>query len=259
MPTSLGAYSARLEAVRALRTKAGRRDQQRFAIEGPTMLREALASGASVEAVYATADAYGALGELATAISERTFLVSERALAKLSDLETPPGIVAVLPLGLTPLAALLAEGEPAVLLAGVADPGNAGTLLRTGEIFGFRNAIFGRGSVEAHNPKVVRASMGAVFRTRIAVAEPGELLGAALARGYTIVAASREGVPLRGFRFPERSIVAVGNERHGVAGWLPRWDAAVSIPQAGAGESLNAGVAGAIILYEFSQQVSEKI
>jgi TrmH family RNA methyltransferase len=254
MPIALGAHSPKLDPVRALRSKEGRKNQQRFAIEGPTLLREALASGRRPEAVYATEEAWAAFLRSDPDPELPVYFVPERALAKLSELETPPGILAVLPLGLAPIAALFADAAPAVLLAGVSDPGNAGTLLRSAEIFGISKAVFGRGSVEPHNPKVVRATMGALFRMRVAVAAPDEFLEAAHAGHFVVVAASREGLPLDRFHFPERVVVAVGNERNGVRDWLPRWDLGVAIPQPGGGESLNAAIAGSIIFYELSKR-----
>jgi len=257
MTIALGAHAARLDAVKELRTKDGRRRQQRFAIEGPTMLREALAAGLQFEAVYATAGAWESFGGEAGGVEAPVYIVPDRTLARLSDLETPAGIVAVVPQRLEPPARLFEDGKPLVLLAGIADPGNAGTLLRSAEIFGLDRAIFGRGSVEPHNPKVVRATMGALFRMRTALADPDEFLEAARLNHYTIVAASRQGRPVDGFHFPERCALAIGNERQGVAGWLPRWDLGVAVPQIGEGESLNAAIAGSIIFYELSKRFRE--
>ena len=218
------------------------------------MLDEAIRAGQTPIAIFATEAAARSNGALLERFADRLYDVSDRALARASDLETPPGLIAVFPLTTDPLEALLATGEPAIVLAGVADPGNAGTLLRSAEIFGLRHAIFARIGVEPHNPKVVRATMGAVFRMRLAIADPDELLGGARQHGYGIVAAARDGVSIATFAFPRRALLAIGNERHGVSAWLPRWDHGVAIPQRGAGESLNASVAGGIILYAFSQQ-----
>jgi len=245
-----------LEDVRALRTKSGRRDQGLFAVEGATMFDEAIASGLEPRAVYVTERGLGALGDRTTLLGEqRLFVVDERSMARLSDVETPPGIVAVFPLELASLQDLLATGEPAIVLAGVADPGNAGTLLRSAEIFGIRHAVFAREAVEPHNPKVVRATMGAIFRMSIATVDASELIELAATHRYTIVAATHDGIALPDFTFPKRALLAIGNERHGVSGWLPRYDAGVTIPQPGRGESLNASIAGGIILYAFSQQM----
>jgi TrmH family RNA methyltransferase len=252
----LGAHSPKLDAVRGLRTKAGRREAGRFTLEGPTLLEEAVRSGLELEAVYATERAYSALGALAERIGAPVFLIPDKAMSRLSELDSPPGIVAVAPLGDSELGTLLDGRGPLLLLAGVADPGNAGTLLRSAEIFGFAGVIFARDGVEPHNPKVVRAAMGALFRVPHALAAAEEVVTGAREREYMLIATSNDGQPLPDFRFERRSIVAVGNERHGVAGWLPSWDRAVAIPQPGGGESLNAAVAGSIVAYAASQQLS---
>jgi RNA methyltransferase, TrmH family len=257
MPTPLGAHSPQLDAVRSLRTKAGRRQAGRFILEGPTLLEEARASGLPLEAVYATEAAYAGAAELVGKLEAPVFFVPERSMGRLSELETPPGILAVASSASAGLADLLDGRGPLMLLAGVSDPGNAGTLLRSAEIFGFVGVIFARDGVEAYSPKVVRAAMGALFRLPHAYADPDELLALAALRLYMVIATTRDGTPLPDFRFERRSIVAVGNERHGVEGWLPRWDAAVAIPQPGRGESLNAAVAGSIVAYAASRQLSE--
>jgi TrmH family RNA methyltransferase len=259
MPQTLGAHSPKLDAVRALKTKAGRREQGRFAVEGPTMLAEALRSGSSPGAVYTTAAAADAAGPLLAGLGDdvEVFLIPDRAMDRLSDLETAPGILAVFRTSLVEPARLLATGGILLLLAGLGDPGNAGTLLRSAEIFGFSGILFGDDGVEPYNPKVVRASMGAIFRVPLGVAGPADLSAAARQAGYELVATGEGGTPLPDFRFSARSIVAVGNERRGVAGWLPSWDRTVTIPQRGAGESLNAAVAGSIVAYVASNQLNQ--
>jgi TrmH family RNA methyltransferase len=96
--------------------------------------------------------------------------------------------------------------------------------------------------------------MGAFFRMDLAEAEPHDVVAAARRHGFSIVAALRDGVPLPDFQFPRKALLAVGNERRGIADWLPAWDLGVSIPQRGPADSLNAAVAGGIIFYAFSQQ-----
>jgi TrmH family RNA methyltransferase len=257
MAIPLGAHSPKLDAVRELHSKAGRRTQGRYLVEGSTMLGEAIAAGLRPEAVFATA--WG----LERAISEgldfeaSAFVIPDRAMSRISEVETPPGIVAVFPSSVLSVDALLAQGKAAILLAGVADPGNAGTLLRTAEIFGIDRVVFAADGVEPHNAKVVRATMGAFFRMRIAVSDAGELIAAARRHEFALVATARTGTPLPAFRFPRKALLAVGNERRGVSDWLPSWDLSVSIPQSGRGDSLNASVAGGIIFYAFSQQFSE--
>jgi TrmH family RNA methyltransferase len=257
VPLSLGLHSPKLDAVGALKTNAGRAEQGRFIIEGPTMLEEALRAGAAIEAVYATEAGHDRFRGLVAGLRSPIYLVPERALARLSDLETPPGILAVVPQQKLSPESVVDGGGPALLLAGINDPGNAGTLLRSAEIFGVERVLFGDDGVDPYNPKVVRGSMGAIFRLRFAKIAPDGVAALAQRADYKVVATDPSGDPLDRFTFEPRSIIAVGNERRGVAGWLPGWDAAVSIPQRGEGQSLNAAIAGSIILYALMQQMDK--
>jgi TrmH family RNA methyltransferase len=255
---TLGTHSPILAAARALLTSKGRREQGAYAIEGPTLLDEARRSGLAPQAVFGTAAALGEAAGLLDGLMCPIYSLAPEAVRKLSDLTTPPGLVAVVPTRPAGLAQAL-EGAPAVLLADLSDPGNAGTLLRAAEIFGFRSAIFTPHAVEPWNPKVVRSAMGAFFRMRICVAPAAEAARDARAAGYRLIATGEGGTPLPRFRFPDRPLIAIGNERRGVKQALEGWDDLVTIPQSGAGESLNAGVAGSIVFYEFSRSKNEAL
>ncbi|MDQ2908469.1 MAG: RNA methyltransferase [Candidatus Eremiobacteraeota bacterium] len=259
MPTTLGAHSPRLAAVRALLTKRGRREQGCFSVAGLTMLEEALSAQRVPEALYVTAAALDALGPPTATLADRIFVVSERALAGLTDLETPPGLVAVHRGSLENAEAILASGAPTLVLADLSDPGNAGTLLRSAEIFGIKAALLTERAVGPYNPKLVRATMGAIFRLRLGVGGGAELRAAAAGFGYAVVVADRSGSPLPRFRFPRKPLIVIGNERHGPGDWLRHAEHCVAIPQGGRGQSLNAAVAGAIILYAFQQQCADTI
>jgi TrmH family RNA methyltransferase len=243
------------DVVRSLLRRKSRREHGLFLIEGPSLLEEALNSRLSILEVRATAEAGESAGSLmrrAEIAGAELIEVSTRALDRLSDLDSPPGIVAVARMQGCPLAELLERPGLLLLLAGVSDPGNAGTLVRTAEAFGAAGIIFGEGGVDPYNPKVVRGAMGSLFRLPHGISPAAELvLGAASGR-RPIIAADRDGTPLPEFTFPPNPIIAVGSERGGVGAWLPHWDASVAIPHAGPTESLNAGIAGAIVLYEWS-------
>ena len=261
MPTVLSPHNPRFERVRELRTPRARREQGRFAFEGPTLLAEARSSSLAIEELYGTPDVLAAHLELVAeleAAGTAVFEIPQRALSRLSDLETPPGLLAVARTPASDPAAILSRPGPVLLLAGVGDPGNAGTLLRSAEAFGAAGVLFGRGSVDAFAPKVVRGAMGSLFRLPVARVEAAELLEAAAATGRPIVAATLDGAPLATTRLPAGAILAIGHERHGVAGFLPRWDLAVRIEQASTTESLNAAVAGSILLYAAALQKAEK-
>jgi TrmH family RNA methyltransferase len=261
VPTVLSPHNPRIERVRDLRTPRARRERGRFVFEGPTLLAEARTSRITIEELYGTEAALAAEPALVSALETAgtaVFAVQERTLARLSGLETPPGLLAVAVWPVSDLATILGLAGPVVLLAGINDPGNAGTLLRSAEAFGAAGVLFGRGSVDPFAPKVIRGAMGSLFRLPVASVTAEELLAGAGAAGRPIVAAALDGEPLATTRLAQNAVLAVGNERHGVAGFLPRWDQAVRIEQASATESLNAAVAGSILLYALSLRKGEK-
>lgn len=251
MPTELSPHNPRIERVRDLRTPKGRREAHAFAAEGPTLLDEAARSGMQPREVYATAAGLTRIDAARLeAAGADVFTVTDKVFGRLTDLETPTGVLAVFALPDRSLADVLGHDGPVLLLAGVADPGNAGTLVRSAEAFGAAGVLFGRGGVDPYAPKVVRAAMGSLFRLPVAACDAEELLAAAAAAGRPVVATDLAGEDLRTAGIPRNAIVAIGNERRGVRDWLPRWNQAVRIPHIGGTESLNAAVAGSIVLYE---------
>lgn len=255
VPTELSPHNPRIERIRDLRTPRGRRDAAAFAAEGPTLLEEARRSGLQPREIYATPAGIARLdaAELEAA-GVALYTVAEKVFGRLTDLESPTGVLSVFDLPRRNAADVLARPGTVLLLAGVGDPGNAGTLVRSAEAFGAAGVLFGRGGVDPYAPKVVRAAMGSLFRLPVASCEPEELLAAAAAAGRPVIATDMEGQDVAGAGIPADAIVAIGNERRGVRDWLPRWDRAVRIPHLGQAESLNAAVAGSIVLYECAQQ-----
>jgi RNA methyltransferase, TrmH family len=252
MPLRLGVHADRLTAIRALLTSKGRRRSGRFSFEGSTLLRDAHANAFPIEEIYATQDAYDADPLVAQLEGSGTavFLVEPRSAQKISDLETPPGIVATGRMRFATLEAIF-EGDGVVLvLADLNDPGNTGTLLRTAEASGCRGATAGTRGSDPYNPKVVRSAMGALFRLPIACADPEDVARTAAAAGYEIAGLSAQGAPFGAVSLPARLAVAVGNERHGLGRWEAAVDRRLAIPMRGRAESLNAAVAGSIALYE---------
>jgi TrmH family RNA methyltransferase len=255
----LGAHNPRLERVRDLRTKKGRREQGRFAIEGATLLREAIRSGISIEELYGTAAALesseSARGAESSGIP--VYRIDERAMRRLSDLDTAPGLLAVVPIDLRPVSELFSAPGLVLALAGLSDPGNAGTLLRAAEAFGVSAVVFGSGAVEPHSPKVVRSAMGSLFRLKVAVAAPHET--AAAAPGWEITGLAAGGQPIRGLEWAPKSLLVVGQERHGLGPWAPFCSRLAAIPMTGEAESLNASVAGGIALYEATRKSVKRV
>jgi RNA methyltransferase, TrmH family len=223
------------------------------------LLDEALRSKVAIEELYVTQrvlDANEAVAKL-DADGFPVYLVDERTLDKLSDLETPTGLVAVAPLPTTPLAQLL-EHPLVLVLAELNDPGNAGTLLRSAEAFGAGGVIFGKLGVDPFHPKVVRGAMGAIFRLKLAVADPAEFGAAAEVAGTEVLGLEAGAPDIGGLSHAARTALVIGHERRGLGPWEPHCAQKIGIPITRLTESLNASVAGSIALYELSRQAVKR-
>lgn len=252
MATRIGRHAERLAAVRALRTVKGRREQRRFAFEGVTLLAEAVSAKVPIQELYVTERAYESTPVLAEVERNGTaaYIVPEAAAAAISDVATPSGIVAVSPVLLRPLGELFGAAGLVVVLADLNDPANAGTLLRSADAFGAAAVIFGRTGVDPHHPKVIRGSMGACFRVPVGVGGPREVAEAAHQAGVPIVGLAAGGRPIEEERWGSRQALVIGNERHGLADWGGICERVLAIAMRGSAESLSAGVAGSIALYQ---------
>jgi TrmH family RNA methyltransferase len=256
LATRLGVHAERLKGVAALQSRRERRESQRFAFEGPTLLEEAHAGEFPIEELYVTQAAYDEtpLARELDRTGTPTFLVEAASAAQISDLATPTGIVAVAPMRFSALEEIFAHAEPAIVLADVGDPANAGTLLRSADAFGCAGAVCGSLGVDPYHPKVVRGSMGAVFRLRLAISDPPALANAAAAAGVRLLGLTAKGEPLAGERWDRHAALVVGHERHGLGRWEGCCESLVAIPMAGPAESLSAAVAGSIALYEATRR-----
>lgn len=256
MPLTVGAHAERVQRLRELLTAKGRREQGRFAFEGPTLLGEAMASRAEIVEVYATQRVFES-NEALSKLDARgvdVFLMDDRTAAKTSDLDTPTGLVIVTPTRFHPLDEIFAA-RLTLVLADLNDPGNAGTLLRSAEAFGATGLIFGRYGVDPYHPKVVRGSMGAIFRLPLAVATPDEVLPVLTSSRCVLAGLTTDGEPIEPGAFENVRGLVVGHERHGLGTWEALCDRRVAIPMKGPAESLNAAVAGSIALFEASRSL----
>jgi RNA methyltransferase, TrmH family len=194
---------------------------------------------------------------IAAADATRVTLVSERVAASLSDTVTPQGVVAVVRTDPTDLATVLAT-RPRLLavLVGVADPGNAGTVIRTADAVGADAVILAGDSVDPHNPKCVRASAGSLFHLPVVRADDARTVIDALRAASVGVLATTldDAADLESEEVQRRLDAPVawlfGNEAHGVpAAVVAAADLQVRIPIDGRAESLNLAAAAAICLY----------
>ena len=247
--------------ARKLTRRSGRDDAGAFLAEGRQAVSEALAEARTdphaVREVFATEAAAAAHHELLAGTSVPVRMVTERAAASLSETVTPQGLVAVCSLRDVP-AERLATHPPrlAVALAELNDPGNAGTVLRTADACGAGAVVFGAGSADPYNGKVVRASAGSLFHVDVVRSAPlGPLIAAVQAAGVTVLAADGGG-ETRLDQAADDGLLAApvlwlfGNEARGLDPALAEpADARVRIPMRGRAESLNLSVAAAICLY----------
>ncbi|MBC5816088.1 MAG: RNA methyltransferase [Candidatus Eremiobacteraeota bacterium] len=249
----LGAHNPRIAFARELLTKKGRQEHGRFLAEGPTLLAEAVEGGTDIEAVFVTEELRNTLSIVREleARSIPVHLINDATAAKLSDVETPTGIIAVCVARTVRVEEFFSADGLVLILADLADPGNAGTLLRSADAFGVSRVLFGSHGVEPFNPKVVRSSMGSLFRATIAVASPAEVVAAT--NGWVFAGLTRDGEPLRRWKAPNRAALVIGQERRGLGAWTALCREHLGIPMRGRAESLNAGVAGSIALYEVTR------
>ena len=248
--------NARVKESRKLSRRSDRSERRLFLADGPKAVEGALTVPGCVVEVFATPAAIEQYAELAAAAVDLPWtLVDDRALASLSDSVSPAGIVALCRHLDRPLADLLETPRRLVALcADVRDPGNAGTVVRCADAAGADAVVLAGSSVDAYNPKTVRASVGSLFHVPLAV-EPdaAAAVRAAQAAGLTVLAADGAGET---DLFEADELLAgptawlFGNEAWGLPDELAALaDHRVRIPIHGRAESLNLATAAAVCLY----------
>lgn len=245
--------NARVKELRAAFTQERRTDGGLLAIEGEHLLQEALRSGLEIGTVFIQSGCETVLDRLGIPENIEILSLPPEVFASAVRTESPQGIAALVrPRDFT-LEGTLGGGRPLVLVAaGLQDPGNLGTLIRSAEAFGATGCVILPGTVSPVNQKVLRASSGSVFRLPTVIACEEHLFHELKQRRIrSIAAVAADGEPLSQVDFAHPCAVILGNEGGGVApSILRRVDARVTIPMPGAVESLNAAVAGSILLYE---------
>lgn len=254
----------RLAGLRRLvRSAAARRSDGVFIVEGVTLGAEASAAGLAIREVYietSRADEEARrLGDRLAAAGATLVEVEAGALAKVGASVTPQPLLAVVERPAVAAADDSPAGATAFVLVAVsvADPGNAGTLLRCAEAAGAGAVIFAGEAADPYGPKAVRASAGSIFRLPPALSEdPAATLSELRARGLrTVGAAAGRGLPFDRADLSPPLALVVGNESHGLPaaleGSVDEW---VHVPLAGQAESLNVGAAAAVLCFEVQRR-----
>ena len=227
-----------------------------FVAEGLTLLREALAAGVVPESVFHAPDAETALLQQAADAGAPVYELAAGVMEAIADAVTPQPVCAVIGSVTVDLHALPTDGV-VVVAVDVRDPGNAGTLLRSAAAAGARGVVVCDGCVELNNPKTIRATAGALFAipvvTSVSVDDALTALGAS--GRLRLAAVARDGQDYASVDLTQPVAFVVGNESHGLPDDLAGVDARVTIPLPGAVESLNVGVATAVLCFEAARQV----
>jgi RNA methyltransferase, TrmH family len=253
--------------VKELRQAFGRAELTKegdCAIEGLRIVEEAIRSGLRFRAVFFRESSEDRAERLLPQINAHveTLLLPDKLFDSLVPSESPQGVAALVRLkefSLDDIFERLTVG-PIVAVAGLQDPGNLGTILRSAEAFGSAGVILGEGTVSIFNSKVVRASAGSIFRLPVIAAKTAggmeTILSSIRDRGVRLIAtSSHKGAGLDQAKLTGPAAIFIGGEGSG----LPRplmaqMDETLIIPHSDHVESLNAGVATSIMLYEASRQ-----
>jgi RNA methyltransferase, TrmH family len=232
-----------------------------LAIEGVRIIEEAVRSGLRFKAIIFSESGRTHAARLLSQMSSHTeaLLLPDEVFVSAVSTETPQGVAALVKLKPAKLEDLLEQLRDDLLLVGIAglqDPGNLGTIIRSAEAFSARGILLGEKTVSHFNPKVARASAGSLFREPVVRLNMAETIQALKQRGVRILAtSSHKGTPLPEADFTGPSMIVIGNEGAGVpAEILAAADDLITIPHSSRVESLNAGIAASIVLYEASTQ-----
>jgi TrmH family RNA methyltransferase len=252
--------NSRLKDLRRALAQPGRGGSSLAGVEGPKLLEEALRAGLRIPTVFVAQGAEHLLEGLALPEETEVLLLPKELLDSALATETPQPVAALVEPPTWSWADMLGGAEKArpliVVLAGLQDPGNLGTILRSAEAFGACGVLSLPGSVSEWNPKAVRASAGSVFRLPLLAVSAQDCFARLRKAGVKIWTTTADGAEVAD-RIDLAGPVAllIGNEGNGVPRELAKQaDGAVTIPCPGPVESLNAAAAASVLLYEASRQ-----
>ena len=249
--------NARVKELRAGLSRGMKTAHDHIAVEGLHLVQEAVKSGLKLDTVFLQEGNEELLQQFPSTNAE-ILILTEDVFSSAVMTEHPQGVAALVEAPQFNMQAMFPTAPgPAplvVIAAGLQDPGNLGTLVRSAEAFGATGMILLPGTVSLWNAKALRASSGSAFRLPVLALTAGEAFSALRAHGVRILAAvARGGDSETDLRGP--SALLVGNEGSGLPeAWIAQADARLTIPFTGAVESLNAAIAGSVLLYDAMRQ-----
>ena len=226
--------------IQSLYHKKYRADSNLFVAEGPKLAQELLSHESVIQHIYATKEWTQRHQTINVAITE----VTEIELSRISKMDTPNEVLVVAHQQKQVDEPVL-TGNLTLLLDGIQDPGNLGSIIRTADWFGIDQVICTSDSADIYNPKVVQSSMGSILRIKCWYKEPGEIH----LQPLPVFGALLQGESLYNIRKPDEGILIIGNEGRGIREpLLPLVTHPITIPKKGNAESLNAAIATGVIL-----------
>ncbi len=229
------------------------------ALDGVKILEEAIRSSWKLKAVFFSEHAKERSGKLLPQFSSHTetLLLPDDVFRSAVLTESPQGVAALVKIREHSLDEMLRPANPLVVIAaGLQDPGNLGTIIRSAEAFGATGLLAAEGTVNPYNPKVIRGSAGSVFRLPLLKIGAREALSAIRGKGLRVLAtSSHKSIPLHDADLTGPLAVIIGNEGAGISrDLIVQADQSIGIPHSANVESLNAGIAASVVLYECARQ-----
>ncbi|MES2379205.1 MAG: RNA methyltransferase [Bacteroidota bacterium] len=239
-----------ISLLQSLQHKKFRKEHGLFLVEGYKSVSEFINSAYQVETVYHTQT----IAPKMLKLSQKTnsLEISSAILEKISALKTPADILATVKIPQWPaLNATILNKKFSIVLDGIQDPGNMGTIIRTADWFGIENIICSEDCVEVYNPKVVQATMGSLSRMNVHYVNLSEILADTKLPVY---GALLDGENIYSTSFGTEGLIVMGNEGNGLSDEVKQLvTKAITIPRAGNAESLNVAIATAIFCSEINR------
>jgi TrmH family RNA methyltransferase len=241
---------SQISLLKSLQHKKERKENGLFLVEGYKSVIEFINSSYKIEAIYYTAPFDPKMLNLSQKIN--LYNISVTDIEKISSLKTPQQVIALIKIPVhLPLSNQKLKQKFSLVLDGIQDPGNMGTIIRTADWFGIENIICADDTVDVYNPKVVQASMGSLSRVNVHYANLSQVLSQI---DLPVFGAMLDGENIYNTQFGTEGLVVMGNGGNGLRPEVERLiSKAVTIPRLGKAESLNVGIATALFCAEISR------
>jgi TrmH family RNA methyltransferase len=241
---------SQISLLKSLQHKKDRIEHGLFLVEGSKSVIEFINSPYQVEAIYHTASFASKMLNLSQKINLYNISVTE--IEKISSLKTPQQVIALVKIpAWPPLNNTKLKQKFSLVLDGIQDPGNMGTIIRTADWFGIDHIICSDDTVDAYNPKVVQASMGSLSRINVHYADLEKVLPQI---NLPLFGAMLNGESIYNTNFGNEGLIAMGNEGNGLRPQIEKLiTRAVTIPRKGKAESLNVAIATALFCAEINR------